>query len=35
MRNGADDKKLTEIFIEAVKKRQPYYRATQTAKLTA
>jgi cyclic pyranopterin phosphate synthase len=35
MRNGADGKKLTEIFIEAVKKRQPYYGATQTAKITA
>jgi len=35
MRNGADDRKLTEIFIEAVKKRQPYYGATQTAKITA
>jgi len=35
MRNGADDKKLTEIFIEAFNKRQPYYRATQTAELTA
>jgi cyclic pyranopterin phosphate synthase len=28
MRNGADDKKLTEIFVEAVKKREPYYKAT-------
>jgi len=28
LRNGADDKKLTETFIEAVKKREPYYRAT-------
>jgi cyclic pyranopterin phosphate synthase len=35
MRNGAEDKKLTEIFVEAVKKREPYYRTTQTAKLTA
>jgi cyclic pyranopterin phosphate synthase len=35
MRNGADDKKLTEIFIEAVKKREPYYRATPTVKTTA
>jgi cyclic pyranopterin phosphate synthase len=35
MRNGADDKKLTEIFLEAIKNRQPYYRATQAAKLTA
>jgi cyclic pyranopterin phosphate synthase len=29
MRNGADDKKLTEIFIEAVKRREPYYQITQ------
>jgi cyclic pyranopterin phosphate synthase len=29
MRNGADDKKLTEIFIEAVKRREPYYKATK------
>jgi cyclic pyranopterin phosphate synthase len=35
MRNGANDKKLTEIFIEAVKKREPYYRVTQTSKVTA
>ncbi len=28
MRNGADDKKLTEIFVEAVKKREPYYKET-------
>ena len=28
MRNGADDKKLTEIFVEAVKRREPYYKAT-------
>ena len=35
MRNGADDKKLTEIFIEAVKNREPYYKATPTAKTTA
>ncbi|MCJ7614422.1 GTP 3',8-cyclase MoaA, partial [Candidatus Bathyarchaeota archaeon] len=32
MRNGADDKKLTELFIEAVKRREPYYHATQTSK---
>ena len=32
MRNGADDKKLTELFIEAVKRREPYYPATQTSK---
>jgi cyclic pyranopterin phosphate synthase len=35
MRNGANDKKLTEIFIEAVKRREPYYRATQTPKIVA
>lgn len=29
MRNGADDKKLTEILIEAVKRREPYYQTTQ------
>jgi len=28
MRNGADDKKLTEIFVEVVKSREPYYKAT-------
>ena len=27
MRNGANDKKLTQIFIEAVKKREPYWKA--------
>ena len=31
MRNGADDEKLTELFIEAVKRREPYYHATQTS----
>jgi len=35
LRNGADDKKLTETFIEAVKRREPYYKATPTAKITA
>jgi len=35
LRNGADDKKLTETFIEAVKRREPYYKATPTAKTTA
>jgi len=35
LRNGADDKKLTETFIEAVKKREPYYKATPTVKTTA
>jgi len=35
MRNGADDKNLTQIFVEAVKKREPYYKATPTAKIRA
>lgn len=35
LRNGADDKKLTEIFIEAVKNREPYYKATPTSNITA
>ena len=30
MRNGANDKKLTEIFIEAVKKREPYWKAASS-----
>jgi len=30
MRNEADDKKLKEIFIEAVKRREPYYKETKT-----
>jgi cyclic pyranopterin phosphate synthase len=34
MRNGADDEKLKEIFIEAVKRREPYYKVTQTNKTT-
>jgi cyclic pyranopterin phosphate synthase len=34
MRNGADDKKLTEIFIDAVKRREPYYQTTQMSKIT-
>jgi cyclic pyranopterin phosphate synthase len=34
MRSGADDKQLTELFLEAVKKREPYYKPTQTAKTT-
>ncbi|MBN1784358.1 MAG: GTP 3',8-cyclase MoaA [Candidatus Bathyarchaeota archaeon] len=33
MRNGADDERLKEIFIEAVKRREPYYKATQTTKI--
>ncbi len=32
MRNGADDKKLTEIFVEAAKKREPYYKVASTSK---
>jgi len=35
MRNGADDKELTDIFLEAAKMREPYYRVTQTSKVTA
>jgi cyclic pyranopterin phosphate synthase len=35
LRNGADDKKLTETFIEAVKKREPYYKAASLSKVTA
>jgi len=35
LRNGADDKKLTEIFIESVKNREPYYKATPLSKTTA
>lgn len=29
MRNGANDKKLREIFVEAVKRREPYYQTIQ------
>jgi GTP 3',8-cyclase len=32
MRNGADDERLKETFIEAVKRREPYYKTTQTIK---
>ena len=32
MRNGANEEKLKEIFIEAVKRREPYYKVTQTTK---
>ena len=35
LRNGADDKKLTETFIEAVKRREPYYKAIPISKTTA
>jgi cyclic pyranopterin phosphate synthase len=34
MRNGVNHKKLTEIFIEAIKRREPYYQTSQTAKIT-
>ena len=29
LRNGADDKELTEIFIEAIKRREPHYKVAQ------
>jgi cyclic pyranopterin phosphate synthase len=32
MRNGADYKELREIFVNAVKKREPYYKKTQKVK---
>jgi cyclic pyranopterin phosphate synthase len=32
MRSGADDQKLKETFIEAVNRREPYYKVTQIAK---
>jgi cyclic pyranopterin phosphate synthase len=32
MRNGADDERLKKTFIEAVKRREPYYKTTQTIK---
>jgi cyclic pyranopterin phosphate synthase len=35
MRNGADDEKITKIFIEAVKKREPYYKAAKASKTEA
>jgi len=35
LRNGADDKKLAKTFIEAVKRREPYYKATPLSKTTA
>ena len=34
IRNGADDKKLAKILIETIKKREPYYKAIQTAQNT-
>ncbi len=30
LRKGADDKKLTEIFIEAIKKREPYFKSASS-----
>jgi len=33
LRNGADDKQLTEIFLRAVKEREPYHKPAQTAKI--
>ena len=27
MRNGADDEELTQLFVEAIKRREPYYKA--------
>ena len=35
MRNGADDKKIEKIFIEAVKKREPYYKVAKASKTEA
>jgi len=35
IRNGADDKKLAKILIETIKKREPYYKAIQTAQNTS
>ena len=32
MRSGADDNKLKEIFVEAVKRREPYYNVTTRSK---
>jgi len=29
MRKGADDEDLTKLLLEAVKKREPYYRAVK------
>ncbi|MCW4035309.1 MAG: GTP 3',8-cyclase MoaA [Candidatus Bathyarchaeota archaeon] len=31
LRNGADDEKLKEIFLQAVKLREPFYKAAKTA----
>jgi cyclic pyranopterin phosphate synthase len=33
LRNGATDEKLAELFLEAVKKREPYYKATPHLRL--
>ena len=32
MRNGFDDKKLTEVFFEVIKNREPYYKAISSTK---
>jgi cyclic pyranopterin phosphate synthase len=34
MRNGADEEMLTEIFLEAVKNREPYFKINQTSNIT-
>ncbi len=34
MRNGVDDAKLAELFIEAVKRREPYYQATRSSNIS-
>jgi cyclic pyranopterin phosphate synthase len=34
MRNGANDKTLEQIFIKAVKKREPYYKAPRNPKMS-
>ena len=34
MRNGADDAKLTELFIEAVKRREPYYQTIRSSNVS-
>jgi cyclic pyranopterin phosphate synthase len=31
LRNGANEEKLTELFLEAVKRREPYYKTTLTS----
>jgi cyclic pyranopterin phosphate synthase len=34
LRNGADDKKLKTLFLEAVKKREPYYKPVLPSQAT-